>query len=70
MVLLFLRYTGMSCTSMYAISLDVGVTTLQVLTDLNQAAGELGLGPRPLNVAVGREEGELEVTIEGGLVGD
>ncbi|CAM9105718.1 unnamed protein product, partial [Laminaria digitata] len=40
----------------------------QVLTDLNQAADELGLGPRPLNVEVGREEGELEVTVEGGLV--
>lgn len=45
-------------------------TVLQVLTDLNQAAGELGLGPRPLNVAVGREEGELEVTVDGGLVGE
>lgn len=40
----------------------------QVLTDLKQAADELGLGPRPLHVAVGREEGELEVTVEGGLV--
>lgn len=49
---------------------DVVGNALQVLTDLNQAAGELGLGPRPLNVAVGREEGELEVTVDGGLIGD
>lgn len=30
---------------------------LQVLSDLNTAASELGLGPRPLDVAVANPEG-------------
>lgn len=42
----------------------------QVLSDLNKAAGELGLGPRPLSVAANKEEGELEITVKDGLTGD
>ncbi|CAM9257531.1 unnamed protein product [Ascophyllum nodosum] len=41
----------------------------QVLSDLEAAAGELGLGPRPLKVNVKQEEGELEVTVKDGLAG-
>lgn len=43
---------------------------LQVLSDLKAAAGELGLGPRPLHVNVNQEEGELEVTVQDGLEGE
>lgn len=45
------------------------MVVLQVLSDLNKAAGELGLGPRPLSVNVNKEEGELEVTVKDGLTG-
>lgn len=41
------------------------VAGLQVLSDLNTAASELGLGPRPLGVAVANAEGG-----EGGEGGD
>lgn len=41
---------------------------LQVLSDLNTAAGELGLGPRPLHVTM--EEGELELNVKDGLAGE
>ena len=40
-----------------------------MLSDLEAAAGELGLGPRPLKVNVKQEEGELEVTVKDGLAG-
>lgn len=43
---------------------------MQVLSDLNQAAGELGLGPRPLSVETNKEEGELEISVKDGLAGE
>lgn len=43
---------------------------VQVLSDLTEAAGELGLGPRPLAVNANQEEGELEVTVKDGLTGE
>lgn len=40
----------------------------QVLSDLDKAASDLGLGPRPLHVTV--EEGELELSVKDGLPGE